>query len=106
MYALFPPPFLWRFCQHRHLQINSPLGVYSGDVYKVYFDRVRASNPHESVHPCSLLSHAFLPRFSSLTHPVLTDFERIIKPLLEREPLELDDAGDMDLDEEIAEIKQ
>ena len=67
------------------LQINSPLGVRSGDVYKVYFDRVRASNPHESVHPY---------------------FERIIKPLLEREPLELDDAADMDLDDEISEIKQ
>lgn len=34
------------------------------------------------------------------------DFERIIKPLLEREPLELDDAADMDLDDEISEIKQ
>lgn len=33
-------------------QVNSPLGVHSGDVYKVYFDRVRASNPHLSVHPC------------------------------------------------------
>ncbi|KAL8276254.1 hypothetical protein RQP46_011328 [Phenoliferia psychrophenolica] len=65
--------------------INSPLGVRSGDVYKVYFDRVRASNPHESVHPY---------------------FDRIIKPLLEREPLELDDAADMDLDDEISEIKQ
>ncbi|ORY83524.1 acyl-CoA dehydrogenase/oxidase C-terminal [Leucosporidium creatinivorum] len=64
--------------------INSPLGVYSGDVYKVYFDRVRESNPHESVHPY---------------------FDRIIKPLLEREPLELDDAEEMELDEEIAEMK-
>lgn len=87
--------------------INSPLGVSSGDVYKVrflavdyhrayrqlielflmtqvYFDRVRASNPHESVHPY---------------------FDRLIKPLLEREALELDDAESMDLDEEINEIR-
>lgn len=93
-------------------QINSPLGVYSGDVYKVYFDRVRESNPHESVHPCTSsrcrhrrllarLSSAYPP--SSL--PSLTDFDRIIKPLLEREPLELDDAEEMELDDEIAEMK-
>lgn len=38
-------------------------------------------------------------------HP--TDFERIIKPLIEREPLELgDDAESMDLDEEIGEIME
>jgi len=36
---------------------------------------------------------------------LLPDFERIIKPLIEREPLELgDDAESMDLDEEIEEI--
>ncbi|KAK4051733.1 fatty-acyl coenzyme A oxidase [Microbotryomycetes sp. JL221] len=64
--------------------INSPLGVYNGDVYKVYFDRVKESNPHESQHPY---------------------FERVIKPLLEREPLELDDAEDMSLDDEIQEIQ-
>lgn len=34
-----------------------------------------------------------------------TDFDRIIKPLLERDALVLDDAGDMELDDEIAEIK-
>ncbi|SDA01441.1 BZ3500_MvSof-1268-A1-R1_Chr10-1g02669 [Microbotryum saponariae] len=65
--------------------INSPLGVYSGDVYKVYFDRVRESNPHETVHPY---------------------FERIIKPLIEREPLEIVDADDVGLDEEIDEIRE
>lgn len=52
-------------------------------MYKTYFDRVRASNPHEAVHPY---------------------FDRLIKPLLERESLELDDAGEMELDEEIGEI--
>ncbi len=65
-------------------QINSPLGVYSGDVYKTYFDRVRAANPHEAVHPY---------------------FDRLIKPLLERESLELDDADEMQLDDEIDEIR-
>lgn len=91
-------------------QINSPLGVYSGDVYKVYFDRVRESNPHESVHPCAFF---LLFPSSDPTHrtepnqtPHNADFDRIIKPLLEREPLELDDADDMELDEEIGEIKQ
>lgn len=34
------------------------------------------------------------------------DFDRIIKPLLEREPLELDDAEEMDLDDEIDEMKE
>lgn len=33
------------------------------------------------------------------------DFDRIIKPLLEREPLELDDAEEMELDDEIAEMR-
>jgi len=46
---------------------------------------VRASNPHEAVHPY---------------------FDRLIKPLLERESLELDDADEMSLDDEIAEIKE
>lgn len=35
----------------------------------------------------------------------LLDFERLIKPLLEREPLELDDADEMELDDEIDEIR-
>ncbi|GAA5893105.1 hypothetical protein JCM5296_003074 [Sporobolomyces johnsonii] len=65
--------------------INSPLGCYDGDVYEKYFNRVRESNPFEPVHPY---------------------FVRIIKPLIEREPLELgDDADAMDLDDEIGEIQ-
>lgn len=76
-------PLVDSFCFSDHI-INSPLGVYSGDVYKTYFDRVRQANPHEPKHPY---------------------FDSIIKPLLEREPLELDDADDMDLDEEIGEIR-
>lgn len=38
--------------------------------------------------------------------PRPSDFDRLIKPLLEREALDLDDAGEMELDDEIAEIKQ
>ncbi|GAA5860517.1 hypothetical protein JCM8547_000328 [Rhodosporidiobolus lusitaniae] len=65
--------------------INSPLGAYDGDVYEKYYNRVKESNPFEPVHPY---------------------FDRLIKPLIEREPLELgDDVDEMDLDEEIAELR-
>ncbi|GAA6009547.1 hypothetical protein JCM10207_003821 [Rhodosporidiobolus poonsookiae] len=65
--------------------INSPLGCYDGNIYERYFKRVRDSNPFEPVHPY---------------------FDRLIKPLIEREPLELgDDADEMDLDDEIAELR-
>lgn len=67
-------------------QINSPLGVYSGDVYARYFALVKAANPPQPG------AHSY--------------FETLIKPLLEREPLELDDADEMGLDDEIAEIRQ
>jgi hypothetical protein len=40
-----------------------------------------------------------------LPSPSPTDFDRIIKPLLEREPLALDDAEEIELDDEIAEMK-
>lgn len=36
----------------------------------------------------------------------MIDFDRLIKPLLEREPLEMDDADEMALDDEIQEIKE
>jgi len=64
--------------------LNSPLGVKSGDVYKAYFERVRAANPPLAPHPY---------------------FEKLIKPLLEREPTDIGDADDIGIDEEIAEIK-
>lgn len=35
----------------------------------------------------------------------MSDFERIIKPLLEREALLLDDTEEMDLDTELEEIR-
>ncbi|GAA5930829.1 hypothetical protein JCM10213_003920 [Rhodosporidiobolus nylandii] len=72
------------FCLTDHI-INSPLGRYDGDIYTHYFNRVRESNPFEMVHPY---------------------FDRIIKPLIEREPLELgDDADAMDLDDELSEMR-
>lgn len=112
------PPSLPNLPRLGARQINSPLGVYNGDVYKVYFDRVRESNPHETTHPCtfgarsSRRTHSLtlcfaLPLFSQPPDTLVTrtDFDRIIKPLLEREPLELDDAEEMELDDEIAEMR-
>lgn len=66
-------------------QINSPFGRYDGNVYESYYNQVKAANPH---------------------NPVAPYFERVIRPLIEREPLELgDDADSMELDDEIAEIQ-
>lgn len=65
--------------------INSPFGRYDGDVYSAYFNAVRAANPLPPVHPY---------------------FSKLIKPLLTREPLELDDASEIGIDEEIEEIQQ
>ncbi|EMS19847.1 acyl-CoA oxidase [Rhodotorula toruloides NP11] len=65
--------------------INSPFGRYDGNVYESYYNQVKAANPHS---------------------PVAPYFERVIRPLIEREPLELgDDAESMELDDEIAEIQ-
>ena len=63
--------------------INSPLGIASGDVYNTYFNQVRAANPAPKEHPY---------------------FQRLIRPLLAREPLQLDEGASMDLDEEIEEM--
>lgn len=65
--------------------INSPFGRYDGNVYSAYFNAVRAANPLPPVHPY---------------------FDRLIKPLLTREPLELGDASEIGIDEEIEEIQQ
>jgi len=65
--------------------INSPFGRYDGNVYSAYFNAVRAANPLPPVHPY---------------------FDRLIKPLLTREPLELGDASEIGIDEEIEEILQ
>ena len=63
--------------------INSPLGKSDGDIYNHYFNLVRAANPPPKEHPY---------------------FERLIRPLLQRQPLEIDDGSSIDLDEEIAEM--
>ncbi|MBW0492104.1 hypothetical protein O181_031819 [Austropuccinia psidii MF-1] len=65
--------------------INSPFGRYDGNVYAAYFNAVRAANPLPPVHPY---------------------FDRLIKPLLTRQPLEMGDASDIGIDEEIEEIQQ
>ncbi|EGF98076.1 uncharacterized protein MELLADRAFT_46146 [Melampsora larici-populina 98AG31] len=65
--------------------INSPFGRYDGNVYAAYFNAVRAANPLPPVHPY---------------------FDRLIKPLLTRKPLEMEDAASMSIDEEIEEIQQ
>lgn len=91
-----------------HAQINSPFGCYDGNVYERYFARVKASNPHNPVPPCEWLSDDFQlpPGPDSGRHPCLADFERVIKPLIDRQPLELvDDVDSIELDDEIAEIK-
>ena len=89
-------------------QINSPFGCYDGNVYERYFARVKASNPHNPVAPCKfpfrMLGGCEAEKLTSAT--TCADFERVIKPLIEREPLELvDDVDQIDLDGEIAEIQ-
>ncbi|POV97505.1 hypothetical protein PSTT_15012 [Puccinia striiformis] len=64
---------------------HSPFGRYDGNVYSAYFNAVRAANPLPPVHPY---------------------FDRLIKPLLTREPLEMGDASEIGIDEEIEEIQQ
>ncbi|KAG0146108.1 hypothetical protein CROQUDRAFT_63131 [Cronartium quercuum f. sp. fusiforme G11] len=65
--------------------INSPFGRYDGNVYTAYFNAVRAANPSPPVHPY---------------------FDRLIKPLLTRQPLEMEDAASIEVDEEIEEIQR
>lgn len=71
------------FCFTDHL-INSPLGRADGDVYKAYFELVRARNPPTGGRP--------------------SYFEKLIKPLLEREPLNFTDGDQIEIDDEIAEM--
>ncbi|GHJ85108.1 hypothetical protein NliqN6_1510 [Naganishia liquefaciens] len=66
--------------------INSPLGRYDGDVYTAYFNHVRAANPPNKEHPY---------------------FERLIKPLLNRKPLDEEDVDAvMGFSEELAELER
>lgn len=77
-------PLVDAFALSDHI-INSPLGKFDGSVYESYFAQVQASNPTPKVHPY---------------------FDRLIKPLLERENALIEDTGaEMGLDEELEEMK-
>lgn len=66
--------------------VNSPLGRYDGAIYEAYFAQVQASNPLPKEHPY---------------------FERLIRPLLERENLEIEDVDQaMGLDDELQEMAE
>lgn len=78
-------------------------------MYERYFARVKASNPHNPVAPCKfpfrMLGRCEAEKLT-INATTCADFERVIKPLIEREPLELvDDVDQIDLDGEIAEIQ-
>ncbi|ODN77299.1 acyl-CoA oxidase [Cryptococcus wingfieldii CBS 7118] len=73
-------PLVDSFALSDHI-LNSPLGKYDGSVYESYFAQVQAANPTPKVHPY---------------------FERLIRPLLERQNEEMQDPGsEMGLDEEL-----
>ncbi|KAH9459030.1 hypothetical protein Pst134EA_019180 [Puccinia striiformis f. sp. tritici] len=65
--------------------INSPFGKYDGNVYSAYFNAVQAANPLPPVHPY---------------------FDQLIKPMLTQEPLEMGDASQIGINQEIEEIQQ
>lgn len=78
-------PLVDSFALSDHI-INSPLGKWDGSIYESYFAQVRASNPTPKEHPY---------------------FNRLIKPLLERQNATHNDAeGDMGLDEELREMEE
>ncbi|KAI5452912.1 fatty-acyl coenzyme A oxidase [Naganishia albida] len=78
-------PVVDAFALSDHI-VNSPLGRYDGDVYTAYFNHVRAANPPNKEHPY---------------------FERLIKPLLERKPLDEEDVDSaMGFSEELAELEK
>ena len=65
--------------------VNSPLGKWDGSVYESYFAQVQASNPPHKTHPY---------------------FDRLIKPLLERQNTGIEDPeNEMGLDDELKEMK-
>jgi acyl-CoA oxidase len=76
-------PLIDSFALSDHI-INSPLGKYDGSVYESYFAQVQAANQAAKEHPY---------------------FNRLIKPLLERNTDDISDLGaDMDLDPEIEQL--
>ena len=80
----FAIPLIDSFTYSDHI-INSPLGRYDGNVYKEYFSMVQRNNPQLKPHPY---------------------FERLIKPLLNRPNVEMEDLDEeIGLDDEIDEIQ-
>ncbi|ORY32176.1 acyl-coenzyme A oxidase I [Naematelia encephala] len=78
-------PLVDAFALSDHI-VNSPLGRFDGSVYESYFAQVQASNPTPKEHPY---------------------FNRLIKPLLERENTTYEDAeGAMGLDDELTEMAE
>ncbi len=76
-------PVVDSFALSDHI-INSPLGRYDGEIYEAYFNQVKASNPPLKEHPY---------------------FDRLIKPLLDRQPLDEEDVNEaMGLEDELAEM--
>lgn len=77
-------PLVDSFALSDHI-VNSPLGKWDGSVYESYFAQVQAANPPPKVHPY---------------------FERVIKPLLERNIAPQADVEQvMGLDTELQEMK-
>ncbi|KAH9466997.1 hypothetical protein PSHT_15010 [Puccinia striiformis] len=71
--------------RHSDHIINSPFGKYDGNIYSAYFNAVQVANPLPPVHPY---------------------FDRLMKPMLTQEPLEMGDASQIGINQEIEEIQQ
>ncbi|WVO14615.1 hypothetical protein L204_102252 [Cryptococcus depauperatus] len=81
----FAVPLVDAFALSDHI-LNSPLGKYDGSVYESYFAQVQAANPLPKEHPY---------------------FERLIRPLLERQNDSLEDPEQaMNLDDELKEMDE
>ncbi|WWD19387.1 hypothetical protein CI109_103847 [Kwoniella shandongensis] len=78
-------PLIDSFALSDHI-INSPLGKWDGSVYESYFAQVQAANPTPKEHPY---------------------FNRLIKPLLDRQNEDMEDPGEaMALEEELKELEE
>ncbi|KAK8854478.1 hypothetical protein IAR55_003216 [Kwoniella newhampshirensis] len=78
-------PLVDSFALSDHI-INSPLGKWDGSVYESYFAQVQAANPAPKEHPY---------------------FNRLIKPLLERQNEDMEDPDEaMGLEDELKEMEE
>lgn len=81
----FAIPLIDAFALSDHI-VNSPIGRADGNAYAEYFRLVRRNNPQNKEHPY---------------------FDRVIKPFIHREQVELEDLDEaIDLDNELQEIKE